>query len=445
MLDTWQASRLPLPKGWPERVRSAVLNVISLAHFSIVYTRSWAANNRNARIRLKQRNDRLRQEVALLTEQLRIKDARMLRIPAQRRPHYPPTERLAILELRAARGWNVAQTARRLLVTPTTVASWTARLDDEGPASIVQMHHPVNKFPDFVAYIVRRLKLLCPSMGKVKIAQVLCRIGLHLSPSSVGRYLREPDRPPSREIAKATQRIIRAKRPDHIWLCDLTIVPTSMGFWTSWLPFALPQRSPFCWWVAVAVDHYSRRAMGVAVFPQLPTSVQVRAFLGRAIKRARTGPKHLITDQGSQFTDVAFDRWCLRRGIQQRFGAVGKYGSVAVIERFIRTMKDECTRRVLVPYQRDAIRRELLLFIAWYNGDRPHTRLEVRTPDEIYFDRPPACLAPRFEPRRRWPRGSPCARPHAEIDGRSGERLELAVSYRSGRKHLPVVTLRRAA
>ena len=300
MLDTWQASRLPLPKGWPERVRSAVLNAISLAHFSIVYTRSWAANNRNARIRLKQRNDRLRQEVALLTEELRIKDARMLRIPAQRRPHYPPTERLAILELRAARGWNAAQTARRLLVTPTTVASWTARLDDEGPASLVQMHHPVNKFPDFVAYIVRRLKVLCPSMGKVKIAQVLCRIGLHLSPSSVGRYLREPYRPPSREIAKATQRILREKRPDHIWLCDLTIVPTSMGFWTSWLPFALPQRSPFCWWVAVAVDHYSRRAMSVAVFPQLPTSVQVCAFLGRTIKRAQTGPKHLITDQGSQ-------------------------------------------------------------------------------------------------------------------------------------------------
>ena len=76
MLDTWQASRLPLPKGWPERVRSGVLHAISLAHFSIVYTRSWAANNRNARIRLKQQNDRLRQEVALLAEELRIKDAR---------------------------------------------------------------------------------------------------------------------------------------------------------------------------------------------------------------------------------------------------------------------------------------------------------------------------------------------------------------------------------
>jgi len=59
--------------------------------------------------------------VALLAEELRIKDTRMQRIPPQRRPHYPPIERLAILELRAARGWSLAQTARRLLVTSLTV------------------------------------------------------------------------------------------------------------------------------------------------------------------------------------------------------------------------------------------------------------------------------------------------------------------------------------
>ncbi len=78
---------------------------------------------------------RLRQELALIIEEIRIKDARMLRIPAQRRPHYPPTERLAMLELRAVRGWSVSQTARRLLVTPATVCSWMHRLDEYGPHS----------------------------------------------------------------------------------------------------------------------------------------------------------------------------------------------------------------------------------------------------------------------------------------------------------------------
>ena len=47
---------------------------------------------------------------------LRIKDARLVRIPPRNRPHYPPAGRLAILALRAARGWNTSQTAARFLV-----------------------------------------------------------------------------------------------------------------------------------------------------------------------------------------------------------------------------------------------------------------------------------------------------------------------------------------
>ena len=97
MLDPQQATRLALPKGWPKHVRSSVLHAISLANFSLTFTRSWAANSFNARIRLKQENDRLRQEVALLVEVQRIKDRRIQQIPPHRRPYYPPILRLAIL------------------------------------------------------------------------------------------------------------------------------------------------------------------------------------------------------------------------------------------------------------------------------------------------------------------------------------------------------------
>ena len=69
------------------------------------------------------------------------------------------------------------------------------RLDEEDPRALVQTREPVNKFPDFVAYIVRRLKVLCPTMGKVKIAQVLCRAGLHLGSTTVQRMLAERSRP----------------------------------------------------------------------------------------------------------------------------------------------------------------------------------------------------------------------------------------------------------
>jgi predicted RNA polymerase sigma factor len=131
--------KIPLPKFWTAHVRSAVVHVISLAQYAAVYTRSWAANSRNARVRLKAENDQLQQEVALMREEIRIKDARMLRTSPYQRPHYPPVQRMAILELRAVRGWSLQQTADTFLVTAATVASWMKRLDEKGPEALVQI------------------------------------------------------------------------------------------------------------------------------------------------------------------------------------------------------------------------------------------------------------------------------------------------------------------
>jgi putative transposase len=437
---------VPLPKGWPRRVRSAAIHAVSLANVVFAVTRSQAENHFNARVRLQAENDRLRSEIAVLREELRIKDARMERIPAQRRPHYPPIDRLAILELRAARAWSLAETARRLLVMPLTIASWMHRLDDEGPEALVRLSEPVNRFPEFVGYFVRRLKTLCPAMGTRRIARVLCRAGLHLGTTTVRRMLTDTNarRRPKRVVAESGP-VIRAKRPNDVWHTDLTTVPIVGGFWVPWLPWALTQRWPFCWWIAVVVDHYSRRVMGVVTFRSQPSSAAVQRFLDRVTCETGVAPRHLITDKGRQFIAVRFRRWCRRRGIRQRFGAVGKYGSIAVVERFIRTMKNECTRRILVPLRLAAFQRELSMFAEWYNGDRPHEALRTRTPDEIYFGRRPACLFPRFEPRAGWPRRSPCAKPSVLVRGHPGAVVELDLGFHAGRKHLPLVSLKRVA
>ena len=150
-----KAPQIRLPKSWNKHVRSAMLHVISLARFATVYTRSWAVDSVNARVRLKADNCRLRQEFALLQEEIRIKDGRMAQIYPQRRPHYPPTERMAILELRAARGWTLEQAADTFLLTAPTIASWMKRLDEDCPEALVQLREPVNKFPDFVRYAVQ--------------------------------------------------------------------------------------------------------------------------------------------------------------------------------------------------------------------------------------------------------------------------------------------------
>jgi hypothetical protein len=102
------------------------------------------------------------------------------------------------------------------------------------------------------------------------------------------------------------------------------------------------------------------------------------------------------------------------------------------------TLKEECTRRMLIPFALDAMRAEMELFARWYNEWRPHRSLGGRTPDEVYASRTPARAGPRFEPRARYPT-------HAKIRGQRGDELELKVDYLEGRRHLPIITLQRAA
>ena len=186
----------PSPFRWTENVKSAILHVISLAHFAIACARGWAGNSINARVRLTAKSDRLQQEAELLGEEIRIKDARMAKLDPHRRPYYAPAERMAILELKAARGWSLAQTAKAFLVRPATIASWLKRIDEEGDAALVKLSEPVNKFPDFIRYIVQRLRTLCPSLGKRKIAQILARAGLHLGSTTVQQMIKSKAAPP---------------------------------------------------------------------------------------------------------------------------------------------------------------------------------------------------------------------------------------------------------
>jgi transposase InsO family protein len=226
---------------------------------------------------------------------------------------------------------------------------------------------PVNKFPDFTAYLVKRLGILCPTLGNVKIAHILARAGFHLGATTVRRMKQDTRWPEPRGVSQAAPHIVSAKRPNQLWHIDLTTVPTALGFWVSWLPFALPQVWPFCWWLAIAVDHISRRIMGFAVYRMPPSSASVRRFLEAAHRGAGEIPQDLVSDQGTQFTEREFKLWCRRHGIRHRFGALGKYGSLVVVERSIRTLKTECTRRLIpVPYRLATFEQELALYCLWW-------------------------------------------------------------------------------
>ncbi len=187
----------------------------------------------------------------------------------------------------------------------------------------------------------------------------------------------------------------------------------------------------------MVIDQFSRRVTGFALFTKAPTSTDICRFLDRVTKRASAKPKHIITDKGRQFFCQTFKTWCRRRNVRPRFGAVGKHGSIAILERFIRSMKAECTRRILVPLRLDAMRDELGCYVIWYNEHRPHQSLDGKTPVEVYRGPTKASQMVRFEPRALWP-----------VTGDRHEptrRIHLVVKFFEGRRHLPVVELTRAA
>jgi transposase InsO family protein len=355
------------------------------------------------------------------------------------RPHYPAAERLAILELKAARGWNNQQTARAFLVTAATIASWLQRLDEQGAGALVRTPTPVNRFPDFVGHLVHKLKSCLPAMGKVRMAQVFGRAGLRLGATTVGRMLERPPKcwpPNGREPFAASQpqvplgRTVVANYPRHVWSVDLTVVPTAASFWLLGWPRAVPQVWPLCWWVGVVLDNFSRRVIGFDLFRRTPTAKQVCQMLECAVRRVARAPKYTVTDQGVQFREQYRD-WCERHGVKARFGAVGKYGSIALIERFMLTLKAECTRQLLVPLKLGAMRETLGLFVHWYNVLRPSQALGGRTPAEVYESSVPASATPRFEPKVRSPDGGRTAESGVRAGPQGEAPLKLVVWIRA--------------
>lgn len=129
-----------------------------------------------------------------------------------------------------------------------------------------------------------------------------------------------------RRASATTGRVVTASERNHIWHIDLPTVPIGDGLWAPWLPFALPQRWPFAWWLAVVIDHDSRRAIGFAVFSKRPKSITVRAFLGRTIARVNATPQYVIGDKDTVF-------WCkdfsspLKKYVGQTFQSVKPLGA----------------------------------------------------------------------------------------------------------------------
>jgi len=238
-------------------------------------------------------------------------------------------------------------------------------------------------------------------------------------------------------------RIVTSKYPNHLWGADITLVPTAQGFALGVEPEAIPQEHPYSFHVLNVIDHFSRRLMGEKIFPKCPTGSDIVGAFEEICCENGATPKHLVLDQGVQFYCHETRDWCQRRSIKPRFGAVGKHGSIAVVERLHLSMKSECTQRIIVPVSKKNFEKELSLWRHWYNSCRPHMTLKGRTLDEVYHNLRAASTLPRIEPRPKVRHSTPCAKPRVMMAGKAGRHVDLRLLFLEGRSHLPVLTIQR--
>ena len=95
----------------------------------------------------------------------------------------------------------------------------------------------------------------------------------------------------------------------------------------------------FTFKLVVLLDVFSRFPLAARLFFKEPTACEMAEIIEVASKKHGL-PRHFISDHGSQFRSLLFREILTSLGIKQRFGAIGNTGSIAIIERFWRTMKE---------------------------------------------------------------------------------------------------------
>ncbi len=179
----------------------------------------------------------------------------------------------------------------------------------------------------------------------------------------------------ARPAPDLVDRQFQAVGPDRLWVADITYVPTWAGFL----------------FVAVVLDAWSRRIIGWAMETHLRTEL-VLAALNMAVAQRRPTDVIHHSDQGCQYTSVAFGQRCREAGVRPSMGSVGDAYDNALCESFFATLECELIDRHRFRTQIEA-RLAVFDFIeGWYNPRRRHSALEYRSPLEFEQTRAAAPL-----------------------------------------------------
>jgi len=179
---------------------------------------------------------------------------------------------------------------------------------------------------------------------------------------------------PGHKIYPYLLRKLPIVRPNQVWATDISYIPMAKGF---------------VYLVAI-VDWFSRKVLAHRLSITMEADFCVEA-LEEAL--ARYGkPEIFNTDQGSQFTSMAFTSVLIREKIAISMDGRGAWRDNVIVERLWRSVKYEevyLHAYGAVSQARGSIGR----YLNFYNSRRPHSSLAAKTPDQTYFDNLPLMVA----------------------------------------------------
>jgi putative transposase len=162
--------------------------------------------------------------------------------------------------------------------------------------------------------------------------------------------------------------VSRARRSNERWAMDLTHIPCGQDGWAH---------------LAAVIDCHDREVIGYEFALRSRAKEAERAVEAACLARYGTlrpsGAPVLRSDNGLIFQSRRFRQACRDYRLQQEFITPYTPEQNGIIERFFRSLKEECVwQHVFQTF--DEARRVIRDWMQWYNWERPHQALGYRSP-----------------------------------------------------------------
>ncbi len=169
-----------------------------------------------------------------------------------------------------------------------------------------------------------------------------------------------------RQAPDLVERRFQAAARDQLWVADITYIPTATGFL----------------YLAVVVDAWSRRVVGWSMATHLRTELVLEALDMAIAQRRPSGVIH-HSDQGCQYTSIAFGQRCREAGVRPSMGSIGDCFDNAMCESFFATLECELLARRRFRTQVEARLAVFDFLEGWYNRHRRHSALGYLSPADF--------------------------------------------------------------